>query len=209
MKWNLGILIGAGIISIANCVHNIRDYGAIVDLKDTPTAFANALAFQKAVHAANASDIDREILIPSGDIYHMMPSYFENIKDMTFTIEAILYFSEDSENWPLESDGNRVQDFFHVQDSQRIHIRGNGTIEGQGYWWWNREYLMLNKHNRPNMIRLIRVQDALIEGVSFRNSPRFHLEFDDVDNITCLDFIIEVDVFEQKALAKQYGYFNF
>jgi hypothetical protein len=126
--WKVGILAGA--LSIVSCARNIKDYGAVSGLNDTETAFTNQKAFYNAMLDANASDTDREILIAAGDVYTMMPSpVFSNLSDITITIEGTVLFSEDNEQWPLGDDG-KVLDFLHIQDSQGIHIRGSGMIDG-------------------------------------------------------------------------------
>ena len=54
-----------------------------------------------------------------------------------------------------------------------------------------------------------RVKNCIIEGVKFKNSPRFHMYLIDVDSFLIQDLEIRVDVFEQKKLAIKHGKFNF
>ena len=92
-------LVGAA-ISVASGAHNILDYGAQPNSNDTETAFVNAKAFESAVYAANSSTLDREVLVPAGNIFYMMPSHLEQINQLTFTIDGTIYLSEDYLNWP-------------------------------------------------------------------------------------------------------------
>ena len=66
-------LVGA-VISTASAAHNILNYGAKPNANDTETAFTNAKALYNAVVAANASVTDREVLVPSGNTFYMMPN---------------------------------------------------------------------------------------------------------------------------------------
>jgi len=118
--------------------------------------------------------------------------------------------STDNTNWPNDGTGhNSALDFWYIEDSSNLHIRGEGMIDGQGYWWWMREYIVANKHGRPHMLSMRRVQYCIIEGLKFINSPRYHLSLIDVDSFLIQDIDIKVDVFEQKKLAIKHGYFNF
>ena len=64
---------------MASAAHNILDYGAKPNLNDTQTAFLNAEAFFNATVAANYSATDREVLVPSGNTFYMMPLYLKFI----------------------------------------------------------------------------------------------------------------------------------
>ena len=70
----------------------------------------------------------------------MMPFSLNNANDFTFTINGLIYLSEDFKAWPVNSN-NDVNHFFVVNDVENLNIRGSGQIDGQGYWWWMREYV--------------------------------------------------------------------
>lgn len=59
-----------------------------------------------------------------------------------------------------------------------------------------REYIVANKHSRPHMLAMRRVQHCLIEGVKFRNSPRYHMELLDTHDFIIQNLEIRVDVLE-------------
>jgi hypothetical protein len=50
---------------------------------------------------ANASETDRTVYVPSGDVYTMMPVHAENIFNITIHIDGLVYASEDNVNWPI------------------------------------------------------------------------------------------------------------
>jgi len=54
-------------------------------------------------------------------------------------------------------------------------IRGEGVIDGNGFMWWQREYVSLNKHGRPHMLLAKRISGLEMTGVKWQNSPMFHL----------------------------------
>ena len=97
-------------------------------------------------------------------------------------------------------DGSKLGPLFQVSDSEFININGSGTIEGQGYDWWVREWAHQNPHGRPDLLRYNRVQTGEIQGVSFRNSPSFHIHLIDIDSFYLHDFEIFVDILKQQEI---------
>ena len=71
--------------------------------------------------------------------------------------------------------GNRVpEDFLGAKGLTDIAITGGGTIDGQGADWWPFAKDKPKKP-RPRMIGLHGCQRILIEGLTLRNSPMFHI----------------------------------
>ncbi len=81
--------------TIAMCAHNILDFGAVHDNSNTDIAYTNAKAMALAIEAALASTDDREVLVPENGIFYMMPFKLENAVNFTFTIDGLIYVSED------------------------------------------------------------------------------------------------------------------
>ena len=86
----------------------------------------------------------------------------------------------------------------------------SGRIDGQGYgWWWYAISCALPSANhsdtRGDMLYIYQSENILIEGLSFINSPKYHLNLKDNNNITVRNFVIEVDVFRQKKLFSDNG----
>ncbi len=48
-----------------------------------------------AIAHANASTSDREVVIPAGQAFIMMPVIASNIKDITFRVDGTVYASQD------------------------------------------------------------------------------------------------------------------
>ena len=58
-----------------------------------------------------------------------MPSNFTYLFNVTITIDSYLYLPSDYENWPVDS-GNGTVPWLDIKDSEYIHIRGSGTVDG-------------------------------------------------------------------------------
>lgn len=68
--------------------------------------------------------------------------------------------------------------------------------------------LKQNPNGRPYLLRMDRVVNCIIEGVTWLNSPMYHLFLNDISNFVIQDFEIYVDVFEQKQISKLFGLFD-
>lgn len=182
--------------------------------------------------AANASADDRTVHLPAleaGAKLYMMPILLENLRNVTFIVDAQVVASSDNINWPNHTDWQMAKSahymqthrpygasdygpcisFWEIHDSEGIYFKGSGTVDGQGYWWWMRDYAVLNYGNRPHLLRMDRVRNARIEGINWVNSPMYHMFLMDIDNFYIADFEIMVDVYEQKKLAQQFGKFDY
>ena len=89
----------------------------------------------------------------------------------------------------------------------------SGTIDGQGYdWWWYSISCALPNANhsdtRADMLTIVQSENILIEGITFLNSPKYHVNLKDCHNVTVRDFVIEVDVFRQKKMLNDAGFID-
>ena len=72
--------------------------------------------------------------------------------------------------------------------------QGSGVIDGQGFMWWQREYVGKNTHGRPYMQTMEKARNIEFTGITWRNSPNQHLNINNADNIYYHDFEIFVDM---------------
>jgi polygalacturonase len=66
----------------------------------------------------------------------------------------------------------QYQAIIYAVNQTNIKIIGEGTIDGQGDWWWansrNRSAIV---SGRPNLVQLVGCSDIEMRGVTFRDSP--------------------------------------
>jgi polygalacturonase len=87
-------------------VRNIMDFGAIPDLEDTATAYANTNAIAAAINAANAADsTDREVHVPADMTFTLMPIQMSNLNNLTITVDGTLLASKNWLDYPVNSKG--------------------------------------------------------------------------------------------------------
>jgi pectinesterase len=141
----------------------IVDHGAKGD-----GATDNTRAVQAAIDAASAAG-GGKVIVPGGE-FLCGPIKMANHVELHLEAGAVLKMLP-MEQYPGGS--ATPEDFIRGSKLEDIALSGAGTIDGQGAPWWP---LAKNKEaKRPIMISLSRCQRVLIDGVTLKNSPMFHI----------------------------------
>jgi polygalacturonase len=179
----------AGILHAA--VFDARDFGATGDGTTLET-----VALNRAVEACSKAG-GGVVHVPAG---RYLTGTVRLLSHVTLEIGggAVLLGSENPDDYPDVADpwephgtGHpATAPLIYAEDAENITITGRGTIDGQGTIWWHRvrlnnptkyppgprndedraEAAKLSK-DRPNLIRLVRCDDVVIERVNLINSP--------------------------------------
>ena len=145
--------------------------------------------------AANSTaDSDRIVYIPSNKTFHMMPIEAHNLFNMTITIDGTIKASKRQHKWSVDS-RNKIANFIHLEEVHNFIINGEGTVDGQGYMWWIREYISRNPHGRPKLLYIKYGTNLEFTGVKWMNSPFYHMDIQDFDGAYFHDFEIYVDAY--------------
>jgi polygalacturonase len=161
--------------TIPTNVFPVTRYGAVGDGRTL-----NTTALQKTIDAASAAG-GGTVLVPEGKFLTGPLRLASRIK-LHLGAGAILLISDDLKTYP--SSKTRYQDSITANDAQDLEISGPGTIDGQGKAWW--EAFEANKAmtHRPYLITLSRCTRVLVQGVTLKHSPMFHLVPQDCTDVT-------------------------
>lgn len=135
----------------------------------------------------------------------MFPISASDITNMTITIDGTIKASKRHHRYPTRTNKSgkvKIEDFFKFKEVHDFTIRGSGTVDGQGYMWWVREYIGRNTHGRPSLVVLDGGTNLEFTGVRWINSPYYHLDIQDFDGAYFHDFEIYVDAYGQLELDK-------
>jgi polygalacturonase len=156
----------------------------------------------KAINAAVSECADAGggvVYVPPGQ-YLTGTVYLKSHVTLHLEGGAYVLGSEKPEDYPIVANpwssrarGSRAS-LIYAEDADNITITGRGTIDGQGAIWWKR--VRLNNpqkyppgpktaadraeaaklsEGRPNLIRLVRCNDVVIERINLSNSPSWTL----------------------------------
>ena len=77
---------------------------------------------------------------------------------------------------------SRGEDFLSGDNLHDVALTGAGTIDGQGEPWW--PFAKTQGARRPRMFKLSKCERVLVEGVTLKNSPMFHIAFSGMSHVT-------------------------
>jgi polygalacturonase len=163
--------------------YDIRQFGA----KMVAAKFLyDTASIQKAIDTC-ANDGGGTVVIPKGNWLTGPLFLRSNVRleiqrsaELAVTTEAALFLkTPETAKWAA----NTYLAAINIADAENVAVVGEGRIDGQGaVWWekWRAETRATGKRpgaNRPRLVYVARSHNILFEGVSFYNSPSYHLVF--------------------------------
>jgi polygalacturonase len=194
--------------------YSIMDYGAIPHDEDSwDTEWINTNAFRLALEAATNNTYGTHIVhIPEGYWFSMFPVEVEWLTDITIQIDGVIKASKRHTrypvSWELRGDGSwrqRVSNFMQFDHANRILFKGKGMVDGQGFMWWMREYIVNNPGGRPHLIEMYHSEDVEFTGITWKNSPQYNINVRDINRFYFHDFTIDTDILGQFVIGQFFG----
>ncbi len=114
--------------------------------------------------------------VPAGDY---LTSSIRLYSHTTLNIEAgaRLLFKQDTEGWPLEElefegiEGSIYRPCVFARDAEFVKLTGDGTLDGQGEYWWKKHKAGELEHPRPFLVCFADCRHVTVENVFLTNSP--------------------------------------
>lgn len=178
---------------------NITDYGAAGDGKTDCTE-----AFKKAIDAASRAGGGR-VVVPIGKFLtgaiHLKSNinlYLSEGSIIKFSDDPNMYLPAVYTRWEGVECMN-YSPLIYAYKQKNIAITGKGTLDGSGEKWWPWKSTPQRKHDRdklfeygrvnlpveqrqfgggklnPNMLEPYRCKNILVEGITIRNGPFWHI----------------------------------
>ncbi|KAH8965588.1 hypothetical protein BDL97_04G125200 [Sphagnum fallax] len=158
---------------------SITEFGAVGDGK-----FLNTHAFENAIFYLRtfADKGGAQLYIPPGQ---WLTGSISLISHLTLYLDrgATILASQDPKTFPVidglpsygrgcELPGGRHSSVIHGENLADIVITGeNGTIDGQGWVWWDMVHNRTLDYTRGHLVELINSTNILISNLTFVNSP--------------------------------------
>jgi len=197
-------------------VYTVTGYGLKGnDESSYDVEYTNSQAFMNAIYAANDWKKDHPdesvvVWIPEGSWYSMFPIKVENIDGLIIRIDAYIKASKRHTRYPTDysyrgngSWSERVWSFLTFNYCSNLKFEGKGTVDGQGFMWWLREYIQTNgPPGRPHLHEMYHSENIEFTGIKWMNSPQYHMFHQDINNFYYHDFEIYVDWWGQFILGQ-------
>lgn len=150
-------------------VFDVTAYGAVGD-----GATDNTAAIQAAINAANAAGGGTVELPPATGAYLSGPLTLSSNTDLQVDGGAILQALPFG-TYPKSL--TAPEHFLTIaKGATNVELSGAGVIDGNGAPWWS-AYDSGAISDRPRLVQITKATNVLITGLTFRNSPDFHLAF--------------------------------
>ena len=152
------------------------------------------MAFQAAVSAIEQAG-GGVLRVPSG-VYYTGPIRLTS--HMRFEVEAgaEIRFFDDEKKFPtieLEFEGILGQAYtpcLYAEDAEFVTVCGDGTLNGQGAYWWKRHRNKELTVTRPYLVCFNRCKHVTISGLTLTNSPVWTVHPLRCDDVTIMDLRI-------------------
>ncbi|ONK63130.1 uncharacterized protein A4U43_C07F11720 [Asparagus officinalis] len=158
---------------------SVTEFGAVGD-----GVTLNTKAFENAIFYLNsfADKGGAQLFVPAG---RWLTGSFMLISHLTLSLDkdAVILGSTDPSHWPVidplpsygrgrELPGGRHESLVHGYNLTDVVITGsNGTIDGQGSFWWDSFNNKTLDYTRPHLVEFMYSTGIVILNLTFANSP--------------------------------------
>ncbi|KAJ4954347.1 hypothetical protein NE237_011130 [Protea cynaroides] len=162
---------------------SLTDFGGVGD-----GITSNTKAFQSAIDNLSqyTADGGSQLFVPEGK---WLTGSFNLTSHFTLYLhkDAVLLASQDVSEWPLidplpsygrgrDAAGGRYVSLIFGTNLTDVVITGdNGTIDGQGEFWWQQFHKGKLKHTRPYLIEIMHSDQVQISNLTLVNAPTWNV----------------------------------
>ncbi|XP_043718094.1 probable polygalacturonase [Telopea speciosissima] len=162
---------------------SLTDFGGVGDGKTS-----NTIVFRKAIEHLSQfkSDDGSQLIVPPGK---WLTGSFNLTSNFTLFLhkDAIILASQDEEEYPLipplpsygrgrDAAGPRYAALIYGTNLTDVVITGNnGTIDGQGAYWWDKFHKNETNYTRPYLIEIMYSNQVQISNLTLFNSPNWNV----------------------------------
>lgn len=148
----------------------------------------NTAALQKLFDDTSAAGGGRIVLPASAQAYLAGPLNLRSKVELHLatgaTLSPLPYGGGSNAPGTYPLSGERYTNFLTASKVTDFAITGQGTIEGNGQAWWDAFRANKKMPPRPYLLRVIGCERVLLSGVTFSNSPMFHVGFHTTNHVT-------------------------
>ncbi|XP_021909507.1 polygalacturonase At1g48100-like [Carica papaya] len=167
-------------------IFDVKSFDAVGDgVTDDTLAFSNA--WQQSCQTQGAT-----LLVPQDNTFMVSKITFDGEcqGELVFQVDGTIVAPGGPDQWPSEA--NPKDPWILFESIHGMRLQGNGIIDGRGQKWWD---LPCKPHRRSNettqsvpcdsplTLRFFKSSNITLHGLNIKNSPQFHVKFDECENI--------------------------
>jgi hypothetical protein len=191
-------------------IFDIDSFGAVPGTFTRDVALKNGQALVAAFAAANASSSSRAVLVRGGQTYSYLPAVnsIDGLSDMVFYLEGELAlftenFSDTKAPYPGWPNPLPPINFNGCTNLLVTSEAGTGILNGRGNnWWW---YTIFVGDHRPNLFEANQCVNFTLRGITFVNSPQYHVLLSTMDGALIENVTVRVDIEDQLDVFRYIG----
>jgi polygalacturonase len=172
----------------ASTVCDVKDFGAVGDGVAYDTVAVQA-TIDWCGQIAKCAATQATVRFPTGT-YLLLPILLRSNVTLQVDSGAKVQFTPDVDAFPKSSGFPVAAGLMNAPGVNHVSITGAGVIDGGGgaganQWWglFRSTWDPANQDFRPHLLYVTNSQYISISGVTFQNSPKFHLFFQSTDYI--------------------------
>ena len=150
------------------------------------------------------------MVIPPGRTYRVVSTDLGHLRNVRFIVLGVLELHDDLHAWPKWR-GRDAGLFFYRCINVTVTGGGVGVIDGRGFAWWEAAVWKAMTRTkgwmdvRPNVVDVVNSTDFIIERITLRNAPAFHVRTKNSLRQTVRHVTVHVDTHRQAALRRMWG----
>ncbi|XP_038998464.1 probable polygalacturonase At1g80170 [Hibiscus syriacus] len=169
---------------------NVISFGAVGDgVEDDSKGFKDA--WNAACGSSASSPM---VVVPQGKTFLLQPLTLDgecNSNNFTFQIDGNIIAPSEPSAWERK---RNCHHWIGFKNFDGLFIQGSGTINGHGSKWWKLSCKDKNKgchFRKPTGFMIANSKNVEIKGLTFEDSPKMHIAFENSISIHATDLTIK------------------
>mmetsp|Transcript_9931 Transcript_9931/g.14963 ORF Transcript_9931/g.14963 Transcript_9931/m.14963 type:complete len:427 (+) Transcript_9931:42-1322(+) len=162
---------------------DFEEIGGVPNDDSIETVWSNGALINTTLNSLLPGDT---LIFPSKTFYVMGGIKANGISDVTLQFDGVIIFSNNTEQWPKNEDGD-VFECIYMNNISNVKFTSSktGILDGNGRKWWGLPGIgyLRRVENRPRLFNVENSKNLLVENILFKDSPYWTFWVHSVDGL--------------------------